>query len=72
MVEVLLAMLVILTVVTLVGHGIWAFLAFLFRGGRRRTQKYTVCVFCARNTPADENRFRFRDFQQFVSKVLLD
>ncbi len=32
-------------IITLVGHGIWVFLAFIFRGGRKK-HKHRLCPFC--------------------------
>ena len=43
---------IILVIITLLGHGIWVFFAFLFRGskpiGKRRP-----CVFCGKSVPVD-------------------
>jgi hypothetical protein len=41
-------------IITLLGHGIWVFLAFLFRGGQRKS-KHCICVFCHKSiSAADE------------------
>jgi len=58
--EALLVLTIALVVVTLVGHGIWLLLAFLFRllTGRpgRRTRRRVRCVYCRRLTPAAADR----------------
>ena len=50
---VLTVVLVILAVVTLVGHGIWMILAALFGGGRAHAPSQP-CVFCGTPTPGAE------------------
>jgi hypothetical protein len=50
---VLCALAIVLTIVTLVGHGIWVLLAAIFGGGKTASQR---CAFCGRSTPAGRDR----------------
>ena len=45
---------IVLTIVTLVGHGIWVLLAAIFGGGRKKPSQ--TCPFCGRSTPAGHDR----------------
>ncbi len=51
---VLLVIAIVLTIVTLVGHGIWALLAAIFGAGRKKPGQ--TCAFCGRLTPAGYDR----------------
>ncbi len=51
---VLVVLAIIVTIVTLVGHGIWVLLATIFGGGRKKASQN--CPFCGHSTPADRER----------------
>ena len=51
---VLFVIFIVLTMVTLVGHGIWVLLAALFGGGTKNPGR--ACPFCARLTPESHDR----------------
>jgi len=53
--QILISLVVVLGITTLLGHGIWLFLAFLFRGGRQKRNN-RICVFCTRSTPVNDDR----------------
>lgn len=44
---------IILLAITLIGHGIWSFFAFIF-GARKKTSKRRACVFCGNLLPESE------------------
>jgi hypothetical protein len=56
--EPLVILLIVLTIVTLVGHGIWVFLRFLFRAafGEPAANPDRRCVYCNRPTPVNHPR----------------
>jgi hypothetical protein len=41
----------VVLLLTLIGHGIWVFLAFMFRGFRPKRLPQQVCGFCGRSNP---------------------
>ena len=43
-----------LLIITLVGHGIWVFLAFIFRGGQKK-RKHRTCAFCGRTISVNDD-----------------
>jgi hypothetical protein len=45
--QILIFLAVVLGIITLLGHGIWVFLAFIFSGGRKKHKK-RFCVFCGK------------------------
>ena len=69
----LFVLVVVLAIITLLGHGIWVFMAFLFRGGRRKA-KHHICVFCRRSTPADDDRCHWcmRDLSSPLAAEMAD
>jgi hypothetical protein len=53
----LVVLLLVLAVITVVGHGLWALMAFLFRAGKpRRAGRERPCVFCGHVTSWAEGR----------------
>lgn len=56
--ELLVVLLVVLTIVTVVGHGIWVFLAFLLRTALREpaAKADRRCLYCNRPTPVNHPR----------------
>ncbi|MBN2578149.1 MAG: hypothetical protein JXB10_04085 [Pirellulales bacterium] len=50
--------------VILAGYGLKVFLAWMFRGFRRRAKPERVCVFCGRQTPVAEPRCHWCDREQ--------
>lgn len=77
MAPVLFWLLVILTVITLVGHGIWVLLRAIFRAvsGLPATVKHELsCPFCRQHTPLDRDRCQWcgRELHSGVAKELSD
>ncbi len=64
---------ILLVIITLVGHGIWVFLAFLFRGGQKKS-KHRDCVYCGKSTTVYENRCQWcmRDLNSELAAELSD
>ena len=63
---------IFLTIVTLVGHGIWVLLAAIFGGGRKKASPN--CPFCGHSTAADRERCDWcgRQLASPVAKELND
>ena len=63
---------IVLTIVTLVGHGIWVLLAAIFGGGRRKPGQ--KCPFCGRSTPLGRDRCDWcsRDLTNLLARELSD
>ncbi len=52
--EILFFLGIALLIITLVGHGIWVFLAFIFGGGQKK-HKRRSCVFCGRTISVNDD-----------------
>jgi len=63
---------IVLTIVTLVGHGIWVLLAAIFGGGRKTPRQ--TCAFCGRSTPVSHDRCDWcgKDLASLTARELSD
>ncbi len=52
--QILFFLAVALVIITLLGHGIWVFLAFIFSGGQKKRKRCT-CVFCGRTISVNDD-----------------
>ncbi|NQU24237.1 MAG: hypothetical protein HQ567_23390 [Candidatus Nealsonbacteria bacterium] len=70
----LLALLIVLSVVTLVGHGIWVLLRLIFCGSRHSASRQRTCVYCGRHTPETLDRCDWcgRDLRSEQANELAD
>ena len=69
---VLFVIFVVLTIITLVGHGIWALLAAIFGGSRKKPSQ--TCAFCGRLTPTSHDRCEWcsKDLASLTARELSD
>ena len=69
---VLVSIVIVVTIVTVVGHGIWVLLAALFGGSARRVTQ--TCVFCGRTTPASDAHCQWcaKDITTLLARELND
>ena len=63
---------IVLTIITFVGHGIWVLLAAIFGGGRKKPSQ--TCAFCGRVTPATHDRCEWcnKDLTSLTARELSD
>ena len=71
--EIVCFLFVVLAIVTLVGHGIWVFLAFVF-GSRRNKRKTRSCPFCGKNISARDDlcMWCMRDLNTLLAAEISD